>query len=91
MCTLCVNTVQKIALHTSSFQTKLHPPPPHYKGLTTEYTQSGNGRFLLSIMIEKLAQAGEGGGMHAHPLLLWLPSRTKLQCTVQLRGQIPLR
>ncbi len=41
-----------------------------------------------SIMMEKLAQAGEGGGLLAHPLSLYLPSRTKLQCTLQLRGQI---
>jgi hypothetical protein len=27
-------------------------------------------------------------GVHAHPLSLHLPSRTKLQCTLQLRGQI---
>ncbi len=38
-------------------------------------------------MMEKLAQAGGGGGMHAHPLSLCSPSRTKLQCTLQLRGQ----
>jgi hypothetical protein len=33
---------------------------------------------------------GEGGGcmVHAHPLLLYLPSRAKLWCTLQLRGQI---
>jgi hypothetical protein len=27
-------------------------------------------------------------GVHAHPLSLYLPSRTKLHCTLQLRGQI---
>jgi hypothetical protein len=27
-------------------------------------------------MMEKLAQAGEGAGMQAHPLSLYLPSRT---------------
>jgi hypothetical protein len=33
-----------------------------------------------SILMEKLAQAGEGGGcMPMHPLLLYLPSHTKLQ------------
>ncbi len=37
-------------------------------------------------MMEKLAQAGVG--VHAHPLSLYLPSRTKLRCTLQLRGQI---
>ncbi len=41
-----------------------------------------------SIMMEKLTQAGEGGGVHAHPLSLYLPSRTKLWCTLHLRGQI---
>ena len=45
-----------------------------------------------SIMMEKLAQAGEGGGggVHAHPPSLYLPSRTMLWCigTLQLRGQI---
>jgi hypothetical protein len=29
-----------------------------------------------------------GGGVNANPLTLLLPSRTKLQCTLQLRGQI---
>jgi hypothetical protein len=38
-----------------------------------------------SIMMGKLAQGGEGG-MHAHPLSLHLPSRTKLQYTLQLSG-----
>jgi hypothetical protein len=37
---------------------------------------------------EKSALAGEGGGVHAHTLSLCLPSQTKLQCTLQLRGQI---
>jgi hypothetical protein len=40
---------------------------------STEYTQSGNG--VHSIMMEKLAQASEdGGGVHAHPLSLYLTS-----------------
>jgi hypothetical protein len=39
------------------------------------------------IMMEKSALADEGG-VHAHPLSLCLPSCTKLQCTLQLRGQI---
>jgi hypothetical protein len=44
---------------------------------------------VLSNMMEKLSQAGEdgGGGVDAHLLSLYLPSRTKLQCTLQLRGQ----
>jgi hypothetical protein len=42
-----------------------------------------------SIMMGKFAQAGEGGGCRPmHLLSLYLPSRTKLQCTLQLRGQI---
>jgi hypothetical protein len=32
----------------------------------------------ISIMMEKLAQAGEGEGVHAHPFSLFLPSRKKL-------------
>ncbi len=39
------------------------------------------------IMMEKSAQPGEGG-VYAHPLLLYLPSCTKLWCTLHLRGQI---
>ncbi len=35
----------------------------------------------------KLTQAGKGGG-YAHPLSLYLPSRTKLQCMIQLSRQI---
>ncbi len=36
----------------------------------------------------KIGPAWWGYGVHAHPLSLYLPSRTKLQCTLQLRGQI---
>ncbi len=39
----------------------------------------------------KISQPGEGwegGARHGHPLSLHLPSRTKLQCTLLLRGQI---
>jgi hypothetical protein len=38
----------------------------------TEYTQSGDGRFLAYIpsMMEKSALGGEGGGVRAHPLSL---------------------
>ncbi len=32
--------------------------------------------------------AGESGGVHAHPFSLYLPLCTKLQWTLQLRGQI---
>ncbi len=40
-----------------------------------------------SIMMEKFTQASEGGGAR-HPPSLYLPSRIKLQCTLQLSGQI---
>ncbi len=39
-------------------------------------------------MMEKLAQSSEGVGGARPPNSLYLPSRTKLQCTLQLRGQI---
>jgi hypothetical protein len=40
-------------------------------------------------LLEKSALADEGGGVHAHPLsAYYVPSRTKLQCTLLLRGQI---
>ncbi len=59
--------------------------------LSTEYTElqrllSG----VYSIVMEKFARAGEGGGggSNAYPFSLYLPSRTKLWCTLQLRGQI---
>jgi hypothetical protein len=52
--------------------------------------QSGNGRFqgVHSIMMEKSAWLViVGGGGTSTPLSLWLPSHTKLQCTLQLRGR----
>ncbi len=56
---------------------------------TTEYTEwqwpLPGGR---SITMEKSAQAGEGGGVHAHPLPLYLQLRTNFLCTHQLRGPI---
>jgi hypothetical protein len=47
---------------------------------------------MYSIMMEKLAQAGEGGGgVLAHPLSLYLSSRTKLgdviNCPVSQSGR----
>jgi hypothetical protein len=39
-------------------------------------------------MMEKLAQAGEGDGVHAHPIALYLPSWDKLWYTHLLRRQI---
>ncbi len=49
-------------------------------GQTTEYTEmqpllSG----VQSVMRVKLVLASEGGGVHAHPLSLHLPSPVKLQ------------
>jgi hypothetical protein len=57
--------------------------------ITTEYTQSGNGLFLASIPSWwKTSPGWVRWGVHAHPLSLHLQSRTKLQCTLQLRGQV---
>jgi hypothetical protein len=36
----------------------------------------------------KISPAWWGWGVHAHPLSLYLPSRTKLQCTLQLSGHV---
>jgi hypothetical protein len=36
----------------------------------------------------KISPAWWGWGVHTHPLFLYLPSRTKLQCTLQVSGQI---
>ncbi len=47
---------------------------------TREYKKTGNGHFLAYIL-------SKGGGSHALPLSLYLPSRAKLCCTLQLRGQ----
>ncbi len=44
-----------------------------------------------SIMMEnqpRLVKVG-GGGLHTQPLSLYMPSRTKLLCTLQLRGHSP--
>jgi hypothetical protein len=50
--------------------------------LNTEYMQSGNSRFLASSKpTEKIAQAGEVVGVHAHPLSLYLQS-----CSVRSRA-----
>ncbi len=44
---------------------------------------------VYSIMMEKSAQPGAGGGCTPTPFhSIYLPSRTKLQCTLQLRGQM---
>ncbi len=56
---------------------------------TTEYTQSGNGRFLVYIPSWWKKILGLlGWGMHAHPLSLQVPSRTKLQCALQLSSHL---
>jgi hypothetical protein len=66
---------------------------------TTEFTHSGDCRFLAyctsdhmeyspsPIMMEKSALAGGGWG-ELPPSFSLLTSRTKLQCTLHLRGQI---
>jgi hypothetical protein len=41
-----------------------------------------------SIMMVNSAKPGEGGGVHAIPLSLHLPSRAKLLRALQLRGPI---
>jgi hypothetical protein len=39
--------------------------------------------------VHSIISAGlRGYGVHAHPLLLYLPSHAKVQCTIQLRGQM---
>ncbi len=59
---------------------------------TPQSTQSGNGRFFSYIPSWWKNQPWlVRVGVHAHPLLLYLPSCTKLQCTLQLRGQIHSR
>jgi len=57
---------------------------------TTEYIEwQINGHFLAYIPSWwKISPGWWGWLVHAHPLSLYLPSRTKLQCTLQLRGQI---
>jgi hypothetical protein len=44
--------------------------------------------WRTSLNDGKIRPAWRGGGVHAHPLSAYLPSRTKLQCTLQLSGQI---
>jgi hypothetical protein len=39
-------------------------------------------------MMEKLAQAGGGGGVYAHPPFIRFTIMYMMQCTLQLRGQI---
>ncbi len=53
----------------------------------TEYTQSGNGHFLAYIPSWwKISPAWWGVEGARPPLSLYLPSRTKLWCTLQLKA-----
>ncbi len=56
----------------------------------TQSTQSGNFHFFLRSFHHdgKNSPGWWGWGVHALPLSLYLPSRTKLWCTLQLRGLI---
>jgi hypothetical protein len=59
---------------------------PHIR---PQSTQSVNDHFLVYIHHDgKISPELVGGGGHAHPLSLYLPSRTKLCCKLQLKGQI---
>ncbi len=60
--------------------TKLLPHSSHRVEIATF-----NG--VHSIMMQKLAQPGEGEGYTPYPFTI-LPSRTKFWCTFQLKGQI---
>jgi hypothetical protein len=53
---------------------------PRRPSQSIHITQSGNGHFLAYIPPQ-----GGWGGARPHPLSLYLPSRTKLWCTIQLR------
>jgi hypothetical protein len=63
------------------------------KGKNTEYTQSGNGNFLAYIpsLWKNHPSLVRVGGARPKPLSLYLPSRTKLWCTLQLRKQIQIQ
>ncbi len=59
--------------------------------MSPRFTHREHGVFwrrVRSIMMEKSAQAGADGACTPNPLSLYLPSRTKLQCMLQLRGHI---
>ncbi len=57
--------------------------------VTTEQHRVAMATFWRTfIMRVKSAKAGQGGGVHALPLSIYLPSRSKLWCAPQLRGQL---
>ncbi len=74
------------------FSTQLYPsnllsgsiPPPLHR------VHTGWQRPLSGVHHHdgKISPGWRGSGVQAHPLSLYLPSRTKLQCTLLLRGQI---
>ncbi len=79
---LCRGTVNQAGQYTQllfsfAFFFKLHST---HRGATAA--------FWRTFMMEKLTQAGEGGGCTPNHLSRHLPSRTKLQCTLQLSMQI---
>jgi hypothetical protein len=45
---------------------------------------------ILFIMMEKLAQGGYRVGVHAHPLSLYQPLRTKLYAPAERADTLPL-
>jgi hypothetical protein len=78
---------EHITLHRPTYSLLV---PPVFIYSCPQSTQSGNGHFLAYIpsLWKKSAKPREGVGVHAHLLSQYLPSRTKLWCTLQLRGQV---
>ncbi len=75
--------VQRLACHLTSYSlTKAYAGRWGHR-VYTEQQRPLSGEH--SIMMEILAQLVRVG-VHANPLSLYLPTRTKLQCTRQLRG-----
>ncbi len=80
--------VRRISVVSPSFQ-NMYFTPSLTITFTPQSTQSGNGRFFSYIPSWWKNQPWlVRVGMHVHPLLLYLSSWTKLQCTLQLRGQM---
>jgi hypothetical protein len=67
------------SLQTSPYR-KAERYQEHQNGAVTQSTQSGNGHFLAYTFHHdgKISTGWLGRGVHAHPLSLYLPSRTKL-------------